>query len=470
LLVDTTTTTGLKYGSTTLTATHIIPPQPPVVNITGYTYTNPNVTVTTSAAHGFGVGQRVRIIGMITAGTSGIGSTARAITAVGSATTFTFNLGTTDPGAYTSGGVAFADQGSEIVGMRYTTVGGRYFILFNRGQYFYSSDAITWNIGFLPDGQKITGVDYDGTTFVMCNNNGQIYTSTTAAIGSWTQRFTNASYTFTGVRWCGGNTNRWVAYGNSSGAQTLPGTQAVVVVATTATGTWTAASIGGTNPATGFVSLAFDNNLTIALTAGSQMAVTTNGTGTWTGYSNQVTHSPNDVAGQIGLNGPSSYPLLLWNSVASKWMAIGSSDNANTGTSTAGSPASPWTKSFSNSFVKGAYFTSGAESTFYLDTYQHAFIDAATQRIYSWDSHGTGLNIYTYNANPTSINNFVENYPLISVQQVPNVPSGFFQNADTGTSGKRNRAMYGNGKWVHYTTFVGTSTNWVTNGLITVIQ
>jgi hypothetical protein len=469
LLVDTTTTTGLKYGSTTLTATHIIPPQPPVVNVTGYTYTNPNVVVTTASAHNLSVNQRVKIIGMTTSGTSGIGSTTRVVTAVGSATTFTFNLGTTDPGTYTSGGAVFNDQGSAVVGMRYTTVGGYYFILFNRGCYYYSSNATTWNIGFLPNGQKITGVDYDGTTFVMCDNDGEIYTSSTAATGSWTQRFTGTR-TFTGVKWCGGNTNRWIAYGNSSATQSLPGTQAFIAMTATATGTWTEPSIGGTNPATGFVSLAFDGNLTIALTAGSQMAVTTNGGTTWTGYSNQVTHSPNDVAGQIGLIGPSSYPGLLWNSTASKWMAIGSSDSATSGTSTAGSPASPWTKSFPNSFIKGAYFTSGAETDFYLDTYQHAFFDAATQRIYSWDNHGTGFNIYTYNANPTSLGTYVETYPLISVATVPNVPSGFYQTGTATTSGKQPRAMYGNGKWVHYTGLSGGSTNWTQNGLITVIQ
>ena len=470
LLVDTTTATGLKYGSTTLTATYITPPWTTQFNITGFTYTNPNVVFTTSTTHNFAVGQTVKITGMTTTGTAGLGNTTQTITAV-TGTTFTVNFGATNPGAYTSGGVAYLYPGTTCTGMFYTSVGGVYFILFENNMYYYSSDAVTWNVGYLPGTNcRVTAVDFDGTTYVMVNNQGLIFTSTTAATGSWTQRF-SGTWTFTGVKWCGGNTNRWIAYGVSNATQTAPGTGGGILVASTATGTWTQATVGGSgNPSNGFVSLGFDGNQTIIVAAGSVLAVSSNATTSWTSYSNANTWQPNSTAGQIELVGPSSYPFVLWNSTASKWMAIGSSASQTGGSSTAGSPASVWTKTIANGHVKGAYFTSGSEADFYLTANQPVTFDSVNQRLYSWDIQGSSFNVYTYNANPTAVGTYLEYYPIISIASAPNVPTTLFQSDAAISSGKRFRAVYGNGKWIFFTPLTGNSIQFNSSGLITVLQ
>jgi hypothetical protein len=468
LLVDTTTTTGLKYGSTTLTATHITPPSPVFFNVSTFSYTNPNVTITTTTNHNFTVGNQFKITGMTTNGTAGLGNTNGTVTAV-TANTFTFNFGATSPGSYVSGGVVYLSPGNDTTGMIYTTVGGVYFILFDTMMYYYSSDAINWNLGFLPGTNgRVVGVDYDGSTYVALTQQGQIFSSTTAATGSWTQRY-SSTVTFTGVKWCGGNTNRWVAYGNGSASNTFPGTDGRIVVTSTATGTWTDATIGGTSVATGFVSLGFDGNQTIVLGAGGQIAVTTNATSTWTGYATGVTTQPNSVANQIELGGAGSYPLIFWNSTASKWMAMGSSSSSTQGISTSTSPTLPWTKTVVHNFVRGAFFsTSVAESN--LTAQQFVHFDSVNQRFYSWDAQGPAFNIYTYNANPTSLSTYVEQYPLISIASAPNIPNSIFQNAATAVGAKRPKAVYGNGKWVFYIPLSGSNQGFPGNGLITVLQ
>ena len=110
LLVDPTTATGLKYNVLGLSASVQVAPAPNRYAVTTYSYTNPNLTYTASG-HEFLVGHYVMTNGIAQSGTTGSPVRGSTVTAVSGTTTYTYNIGTSGPGAYSNGGTAYLRMG-----------------------------------------------------------------------------------------------------------------------------------------------------------------------------------------------------------------------------------------------------------------------------------------------------------------------------------------------------------------------
>ena len=412
--------------------------------ITGFSYTNPNVTITTSTAHNFVVGQQVRLSGINVNTTPTIGTSA-SITAV-SSNTFTFNYGATTPGTYVSGGTVRLDITGNISVSKY--INGVYFFGTTQGCYFYSIDGITWESGQVQNSQRmITGIDYDGTTYAICDAYGNIYTSTTLLPNSWTSRATLTA-TLHGIRWLGGSFNKWVVYGGLTQG-TWPDTGGGIWTAPSGGTTWTSQTIGGTASTSGITSLAFDGTQTAILRSGGQLFVTSNAGSTWTGYSTNVSTAPNAIANQIEIMNNQSQ-TVLYNTAAAKWMAFTTNaSSSNLHTSTATSPSLPWTKQIPQTFIKSTYWAASDNNGWGGgDIKNHYTYDSANQRILTYSYTGSSFSAYSYSASPVSINAYEEYYPLTSVQTTNTLPIMNYMNTSIAELVRPYSAVYTNNKWV----------------------
>jgi hypothetical protein len=124
-----------------------------------------------------------------------------------------------------------------------------------------------------------------------------------------------------------------------------------------------------------------------------------------------------------------------------------------------------------NNFIKSPFFTSsGSSGETFQDIQQQVAFDTTNQRIYSWESAGTNFNIYTYNANPTSINAVMEYYPLISISTVPNLINNVYNSTLSAVATRNPKAVWGNNKWVVANSTIGSTPSIFGNGIITVLQ
>lgn len=289
--------------------------------ITGYAYTNPNLVFTTSTAHNFQVGNQIYVTNMAVSGTNP-GPTSFVVTAVTS-TTFTVNYGATAPGTYTSGGYAYIyvnASSTQWFASKY--MNNMYFFGGNGGHVAYSADGKNWTHTNVPNGGNyITAMDFDGTTYAFGDVGGKVFTSTTLAVGSFSDRGTPATGGVYDLKWCGGSINRWIVCGG-----TTSGGTGVIAYASSGAATWTGVTVSGTNTAT-YSSIAFDGSSTIVVCGGSNatstnktIAYSTNGTAftgvaqtsTVYGTSNQATNST-----------PASH--IWWNPGESRFVATDTS-------------------------------------------------------------------------------------------------------------------------------------------------
>jgi hypothetical protein len=455
-----------QYGivSTTLTPTTYSMQSPTAFTITGFSYTNPNVTITTSVTHNIVVGQQIAVYGIVHSGTPVIDSTYN-VTAVGS-NTITFNYGATTPGTYTSGGLVRTRMQGQPSIIKY--VNGTYFAATDNGSYFYSSDGINWIPGTVPTTNSINGIDWDGTTYAVCTYNGQIYTSTTLAPGSWTNR-SNLTKSWYGIKWLGGSTNKWIVYGAGSGASTVPGTSGDVYIASSGAATWTAYSVTGSTPSEGWTGLAFDGNQTIALISPSALAVSTNATASFIAYTRDSSYRPNGVSAQLSFPEASSCDFVLYNPVAAKWMALMGGANNYVGMSTAGALSSPWTKMISQTFIRSMYHTTSTSPFQLTDSRNMMQVDTASGKLLTYTFDAGVFTAYGYNLTPTSLNTLEEFYPLVSVQTSTNIPGMQYFNSATGILSRTGVAGYFNNKWVLFYAPT-TSRNFPNNYNITILQ
>jgi hypothetical protein len=436
-----------QYGvvSTNLTATTYNVQPPAGFVVTGFSYTNPTVTLTIGT-HNIVVGQSIQIQGIVTSSTSVVVSQ-YTVTAV-TATTVSINYGATAPGTYTSGGIVRLFTGGDPISIRYC--GGYYIAGTDTGCYFYSQDGVNWLTGQLPNSGANTAafvdVDHDGTTFAVCTTSGDVYTSTTLLSNSWTSRLAVA-HTFTGIKWLAGSTSRWIVYGGQV-ASTYPGTNAIAYTATTATGTWTAYSFSGTAITSGFRSLAFDGVQTVVLFSnGGPMALSNNATVSFVGYAANVTWQPASIAGQLSLVGNAS-TKVIYNPIAAKWIGLDMNNNNYSHISTGGSPSSPWTKCVVQSFPRQIPYGASTKAISHLDSRNIVTVDTASGKMLFYGYSGGNFIVYGYSLTPTSVNSFEEYYPLVSVQTTTQVPNMEYNTNSSSVSTRLAVAGYFNNKWV----------------------
>ena len=441
LLVDSTTATGLKYGSTTLTTTYRVPNQQATYTITGFSYTNPNVTFTTSAAHGFQVGMAVVVTGVGQVGSTNNVNSTYTINAVAS-TTFTVTIGATAPSAYSSGGrvTNYFTSADYPNGGRY--VNGVYFVSVGPN-YFYSTDTITWNSGSLPTSEPITSIDWDGSVYAVSVGTSGIYTSSTLAQGSWTRRSTFGGFFCHEVKWCAGSVSRWVAVGSTDTSPTGAGTR--VETATSGGVTWTSQAITGTNNYATY-SLAFDGSNTIlGFNESNGALVSTSGAGSWAFTSNLNSYysiASNQRFGYV--NTPS---FGFYNTVNSRWYAMqGGSGTTYTFSSTAGAPNTYWQRSSSQHFPGQIPFRQN--NSWYNGLYNGMLhLDLANGRFFTAQAIGGTLNISTYSATAVEYGTYQEYFPITGTSYASLIPS-IRQQSTSAFSPNQTSISYQNGKWI----------------------
>jgi hypothetical protein len=449
LLVDSTTATGLKYNVIGLAATTQLAPAANRYAVTNFSYTNPNLTYT-AAGHEFLAGHYVMTNGIAQTGTTGSPVRGSTVTAVSGSTSYTYNIGTSGPGTYSNGGTAFLRMGGNPSLAKY--VNNVYFVGTNTGSYFYSTDGITWLAGQVPTkNQPILSIDWDGTTYAIAAGYEGIWTSATLASNSWVRRSnfgTVGTNWCSDIKWCAGIA-RWVACGGTGGSSSS-GTR----IETAASGavTWTNQTISGTNS---YVSkgIGYDGVNTVVIgTNGHGPFVSTGGASfAFTGYPTATTTSPDsNTSGVNGLNEGVAPSTILWNPVASKWMGLGASTPAlGSGVSTAGSPATVWTREIQQQWFNSTW---GANSDDHGGNTRHPIIyDSTAQVLRTYSYSGSNFTAYSWSATPTVLSANAEVYPLVQVQTAYlGLGSSWYQTAAGTGSGSfgGHTACYGNGKWV----------------------
>jgi hypothetical protein len=454
-----------QYGvtATTLTPTTFPISQGTAWTITAMSYTNPNMTLTIGT-HNLVVGQNIQVTGIIQSASPFFSST-YTITAV-AATTITFNYGATTPGTYTSGGIVrLVFQGTPCL-LKY--INGTYFAATDGGSYVYSSDGVNWQSGSYPGTNGITGIDHDGTTYAISTYDGRIFTSTTLLPNSWTQRSTLSKSWF-GIKWLGGSTNRWVAWGAGNASSTTPGTSGDVIIATSGATSWTAYSITGTTPSEGWYDVGFDGVSTVVFLNSGTLAVSTNGTGSFTGYARDVSYRPANTAGQLQLGGSTSCQLIDYNSVAGKWMAFQSTMNNYVGMSTAGSPGSPWTKVITQTFNRSMWLDNSTSPYQLVESRNFLQFDSASGKILTHTLDAGVFTAYGYSMTPTSQNTFEETYPLVSIQSAISIPGLQYYNGSNSVAARQYVAGYFNNRWVIFYQMT-TSIQHANNYAVTILQ
>jgi len=454
LLVDSTTATGLKYGSSTLTTTYRVPTHQTSYTITGFSYTNPNVTFTTSAAHGFQVGQYVLVSGVAQAGATQNVNSTYTITAVTS-TTFTASLGATAPSAYSSGGVVtnYFTSADYPNGGKY--VNGVYFVSAGPN-YFYSTDTITWNTGSIPSSNPITSIDWDGSVYAVSVATSGIWTSSTLANGSWTQRSTFGGFFCHEVKWCAGSVSRWVAVG--SGDTSAGGSSTRIETATSGGVTWTSQSITGTNNYATY-SLAFDGSNTIlGFNESSGALVSTSGAGSWTFTTNLNSYYSIAANQRFGYTNTPTHGF--YNTVNSRWYAMaGGSGLTYYFLSTSGAPNTYWQRSSTQHLLGQVSFRNN--NAWYNGLYNGMLhLDLANGRFFTAQAIGGTLNIITYSATAVAYGTYQEYFPITGSSYAPLMPG--IRNGGTSTVNPIQTSIsYQNGKWIvlqaSTTTFHGPS-------------
>ena len=420
--------------------------------VTGFSYTNPNITVTTSTAHNFLVGHTVYVWGVTASGTNPF-PTSLTVTAVTS-TTFTFNYGATTPGTYTSGGTAqlyFSPSTSWAYMSKY--VNGTYFFGGAQGQLIYSIDGKNWNFTQVPNSGTITCIDYDGTTYAVGNQNGMIYTSSTLTPTSWTQRTTSGVQIYD-IKWCGGSINRWVTCGGD------PATSASVVgYASSGAVTWTFPTVTGANTSA-VNSIAFDGGSSIVLCAGLHataanrtLIYSTNGT-TFTGVAQDSTVYLSTSNGTAN----SRYGISIWwNPTESRFVAFSNGLHAaSSATAATATSGAAWhttgfrTGQFDSTQILN---TNVASSSGGSPSRSIINFEPLSNKIYTWSMMSDSLRIDTHDANPTSIpygTSTLSHYPKLSSIIIP-IP-GIASNYNTTFVSRQNRSStnvcYGNNTFV----------------------
>jgi hypothetical protein len=455
LLVDSTTSTGLRYGSTTLTTSvRAVTPETHFV-ITGFTYANPNVVFTTSTNHNFQIGNVVKVNGVTLNGSTLVTSinSSRTITAIPAANQFTVNLGATTPSTYLSGGTASITTDGEPCGYKF--INGTHIFFSTQGTYTYSTDAITWNVGQVPCSQNtITGVDWDGTTYAFLVAFSGVYTSTTLAPGSWTNRNTFGTQYMNEIKWCGGSVNRWVAVGSTD--TTYNGAATQIYTATSGAVTWTLQTItvaSGTNSAAAR-GIAFDGTNAIMVFKPSGYIYSPTGGGSWTHYDQNPTNSymrPNP-----------SMSLGWWNAANSRWYGFGASQSQVYAFMSTGSPTTGMNK-HGNCLI---YSSAPHQEANFANSLALGYLypDLTNNRFYSAISEGGILNITTWNATPTSISSTGDYFVPTSTTNAPNFLPGLLRSASGTAQAAQHVIGFGNSKWVGMGKF--TSTVESTGGLL----
>jgi hypothetical protein len=449
ILSDSTTASGLKFGITGLTVSHqLAPGHTNPTTITGYTYSSPNCTYS-AAGHSFLVGHTVRTNGIVQNSTTASPGREATVTAVSGSSTFTFDVSTTAPGSYVSGGLATFSIGGNPSLAKY--VNGVYFLGTTTGSYWYSTDAITWTYGQVPTyGNPIVAIDHDGTTYAILvstpgsTGNG-IYTSATLASNSWVNRNAFGTNFYIGdLKWCGGSVNRWVAVGSTNTAYNHSSGR--IETAPSGATTWTQQTISGTNSGT-FISVAFDGASTV-MALGSHISVSTSGGGSWTSYATNVTTNPSsDIANQAYLQGISPR-WGIWNPVTSRWIVTNIGRGLGRGMSTTGAVSAPWNRRVVQQWWCNNW--TNVNSTSEGGNTRHPMIyDSVSQRFLTYSLEGGNFSVFSYSPTPIAINTFEEYYPLTGIQTSVNMPQLNFKstNSDGNTQGGTFTACYGNGKW-----------------------
>lgn len=455
------TTYGVTSG--TLSPTYSWLPQHPGWAVSSYSYVNPNVTVTTTANHNIQVGNTIFFKGVTsTATTNNFGSSYN-VTAV-TANTFTFNYGATTPSTQ-SGGTA------RLYGINNANVAfylnGRYIFAFGN-YYVYSTDGVNWDAGQLPtNGTSITSAAFDGTTYIFAAGTSGLWSSTTLAQGSWTQRSTFGGFFCHDVKWYGGGINRFVAIGSSTASANGAGGR--IETALSGGATWTNQTLGGTvNQA--LRNSAWDGSNTIIAVHQNGIVVSTAGAASWTGYLNNVTTQPNmsGAAGAPNLNDSNGNDAIYWNPTAARWMTIASASGSFYGNTSTTTPTTYWTRQCFQDFFTGKAFTttgsdgSGNATAMNILTFDGSFI-------YTWKYDGGDFQVMKWSANPTVLDTNTEIYPLTGILTGKSMPAFVRPSSATGAiTGGLIAAVYGGNKWV--TVQTSNNTTYPSNFIATVFQ
>ena len=437
LLVDSTTTTGLKYGATTLTTTVRQAPEQHFT-ITGFTYANPNITFTTSTNHNFQVGNAVKVNGVVLTGTTSVTSVngSQTITAVPAANQFTANIGATAPSTYSSGGTASLYTNGEPNGYKF--VNNTHVFFTTNGTYFYSTDAITWNVAGIPTDRAITGIDWDGTTYAISTSTSGIWTSPSLAQGSWTQRTAFGGFYCSDIKWCGGSVNRWVAVGSSD--TTYNGAATKIEVAPSPATTWTNQSIttvSGSNSSAAS-SVTFDGSQGIIVRKPGGYVHSATGAASWNHYDNfnVNTYYRPAVSATFG----------WYNSSDSKWYGFALGNSQVFGFMSMSNPVSGHTK-VGNAIILSSH-PSFATNWYNPLIGGALFPDLSNNRFFSAHAAGGVLNITTWNSTPVSISSTNEYFVPISQSYAPNFLSTAMRLASTTLASSHHVIGYNNGKWL----------------------
>lgn len=452
ILTDPTTASGLKFGITGLTAVHqLAPGHTNPTAITGYSYTSPNLTYN-AAGHPFLVNHYVVTNGIIQNSTTGTPGRASTVVAVSGSSTFTFNISTTAPGSWVSGGLATFMVGGNPSIAKY--INGTYFIGTNAGSYWYSTDAVNWTYGQVPNqANGIVGIDHDGTTYAIAiagtTNGGGIWTSTTLTSNSWVQRSTFGGFYIGDIKWCAGSVNRWVAVGSSTSVYNGGGVR--IETASSGAVTWTSQTINGT-ATNAAKAVAFDGSNTVVVNNENEgLIIGSSGATAWTGYASNVTTNPSsNIANQAYLRNGISPAASIYNPVTGRWLSYNlSTPGLGNVVSTTNALSLPWNKSVAQNFWSANYYAVQDNNSGH-NTRNPIIYDSASQTFKTYSLEGGNFQVFSYSATPTTINTFQEVYPLTGIQTSVNMPSINYRtsNAMASPTTGTYTAVYGNGKWV----------------------
>jgi hypothetical protein len=285
------------------------------------------------------------------------------------------------------------------------------------------------------------------------SQNGTVYTSSTLAPTSWTQR-TSSGVQIYDIKWCGGSINRWVTCGGD------PAVSACVVgYASSGAASWTFPTVSGSNNSA-VNSIAFDGSSAIVLCAGANntaanrtLVYSTNGT-TFTGVAQDSTVFSSSSNG----NANSRYGISIWwNPTESRFVAFSNGLHASSSATAAVATSG------------GAWHTTGFR-TGQFDSTQILTTNVApasggspnrsiinfeplSNKIYTWSMMSDNLRIDTHDANPTSIpygNSTLSYYQKLSsiIIPIPGIATNYSTSFVTRQNKTNTNVCYGNNTFV----------------------